>query len=354
MICETFASRTARLGRANGFDGLRLALALGIATFHSFTIATGGTDGMPPALQAAARLILPAFFAISGYLVSASLARCATVREFLILRLLRIMPALCVVVSASALLLGPMLTDLPLRLYFGDPGLPVYFRNIVMQFHFALPGLFMTNPRPFVVNGSLWTLPIETICYGVLAGLALMLRGRKLLTALSALTLLLLFPLLPFVGLLLAWLPAKELVLAFCGGALLFLCARRVPYSAPAGVVSLCGAFLLARDPAMMGWASILLSYGTIWLAMRRIPASLTRADYSYGVYLTAYPLEQAWMRLCPGCGVWWADLLFAIPLAMIAAAVLWHGVEKPLLSRKHEIIARMAFPPARAASLRD
>jgi hypothetical protein len=30
------------------------------------------------------------------------------------------------------------------------------------------------------------------------------------------------------------------------------------------------------------------------------------------------------------------------LPLALLGAVGLWHGVERPLMARKHEIIARL------------
>src|SRR3954452_13263617 len=127
---ESAAARMHACGRCNGFDGLRLALASGIVAFHSFNLTHGNADTMPGVVQAAARLILPAFFALSGFLVAGSLARAESLRTFLLLRLLRLLPALSLVVTATALLLGPLLSELPLRDYLRDPVLPAYFRNV--------------------------------------------------------------------------------------------------------------------------------------------------------------------------------------------------------------------------------
>ena len=115
---ETIAARNARLPHANGFGAMRHLLALGIVIFHGFVLATGDAGVMPVAARALADPILPGFFAISGFLVAGSLAHSASLAEFMALRLLRIMPALIVVVLATALLLGPLLTTLSVREYF--------------------------------------------------------------------------------------------------------------------------------------------------------------------------------------------------------------------------------------------
>lgn len=336
-VPSTIAARTRDLGRANGFDGLRLLLALGIVVFHCHTLTDA--DLFWP-LETVARLILPAFFVLSGYLVMCSLKRCGTVREFLLLRALRILPALVLVTLACVILIGPLFTTVGLRDYFSDSAVPAYLRNILVWPHFSLPGLFEDNPRPAIVNGSLWTIQLEVICYGLLALLSVLSRGRLLGALLVLWATLLLFPEIPFAGLALAWLPAKDLVLGFAAGALLHRYRGRVVLHPWAGLISLSLAFCLV-GAGFAALAVLPLAYGVIWLALRRVPAPLTRADYSYGLYLAAYPLQQTAIYLFPGIA-WWGVLTIALPLALICAAILWHGVERPLLARKHEIVARL------------
>ena len=336
---ETIAARSARLPHANGFGAMRHLLARGIVIVHGFILATGHHAAMPALVRLLADPILPAFFAISGYLVAGSLARAASLPEFLALRLLRIVPALVIVVMATALLLGPLLTTLPAKQYFSQPEVPLYLHNMLGQLHFQLPGLFEFNPRAGIVNGSLWTIPLEVTCYGLLAVLALAGRQRMLTLLLAALALLLMFPNAPFLGLLLTWLSAKWLVLAFACGALLFRLRTHVPLHPLAGLTALVLAMLLMRHSTAL--AMPLLAYGVVWLSLRRVPPGLTRTDYSYGFYLTAYPLQQAFISFAPQAP-WWGNLLFAVPVGLTAAALLWHGVENPILSRKHEIVTRL------------
>lgn len=347
-VSPTIAARARILGHANGFDGLRLLLALAIVAFHSHTLTAVGADLFWP-IETAARLILPAFFVLSGYLVMSSLSRCATLQEFLLLRLLRIVPALTLVTLASVLLIGPLFTTANLRDYFSDPAVPAYLRNILMWPHFSLPGLFDDNPRAGVVNGSLWTIQLEMICYGLLGAASLLSRGRTLNLFLIVWGALLLFPHIPFLGLALAWLPAKDLALGFVAGALLQRFSGRVILNPLAGVASLLLAFWLVHAGQAVP-AVLSLAYGMVWLALRRIPAALTRADYSYGLYLAAYPIQQMAIFLLPGIAGW-SVLAIALPLALLCAAFLWHGVERPLLARKHEIIARItgSTAPVRA-----
>jgi peptidoglycan/LPS O-acetylase OafA/YrhL len=168
----------AERGNTSGFDYLRLLLAIGVLCIHSFSTSYGqpgkrfffyclGDRLTPPA-------ILPMFFALSGFLVAASYFRTKSVGAFVMLRVLRIAPALAVEVFLCALVLGSMFTTLPLTKYFSHPTFWSYFGNLIGWIHFLLPGVFENNPLNIAVNLSLWTVPYELECYIALMALALL------------------------------------------------------------------------------------------------------------------------------------------------------------------------------------
>src|ERR1700712_2196271 len=103
-------------GRPAGFDYIRLGLSVAVILFHSFTVSYGvsgeGVLWNWP-LGPLSFSIVPAFFALSGFLVAGSLQR-NDLASFLTLRAIRIFPALFVEVVLSALILGPLFTTLPL------------------------------------------------------------------------------------------------------------------------------------------------------------------------------------------------------------------------------------------------
>ena len=153
-------------GKGPGFDLIRVALSISVLCFHSLSL-TGQPDwaeisGYPAAV------ILPAFFAVSGFLVIASAIRTGSLATFLIFRGLRILPALSVEVMITALILGPFATTLKWTEYFTDREFFLYFQNIIGNVHYFLPGVFTTNPER-AVNGSLWTIRPEIFCYLTLA-----------------------------------------------------------------------------------------------------------------------------------------------------------------------------------------
>lgn len=245
------------------------------------------------------------------------------------------MPALSLVVAASALLLSPLVTGLSLADYFRDPLLPRYFLNVWGAPQFRLPGVFAANPRAGVVNGALWTIPLEMACYVLLAlGLTLVRpRFRLAVTALAA-------------GfLLLSWwsLPNQDLFAAFAMGTLLQAAAPWLPHHPLAGLGGLGVALGLALAFPYLAVTALPLSYAMVWRGLQRLAA--WRADYSYGLYLTAYPLQQL---LMPGQS-WQTSLAAGWLSALACAVLLWHRVERPVLDRKHELIARLEGRLARA-----
>ena len=184
----------------NSFDWLRLLAAAMVIHHHVYPL-SGRAAPMFFATDYGA-LGVGIFFVISGYLVSGSLARSATLGDYLKKRLLRIEPGLMVALLVTALILGATVTTLPLGDYLTAPQVWLYVaRNALLYpVDYALPGVFAANPFPAVVNGSLWTLRLEFSCYLLLALLALAkvfnAHALAILAAVSAAL---------FIGLHLAW-----------------------------------------------------------------------------------------------------------------------------------------------------
>ena len=105
------------------------------------------------------------FFFLSGWLVWASWERDPHAWRFFLRRSLRIFPGLWVVCLLSIFLLGPLVTTLSLSDYFGSAVTWRYFWTALFLTPYVLPGVFVGNAMPGIVNGSLWTLPVEYFCY---------------------------------------------------------------------------------------------------------------------------------------------------------------------------------------------
>jgi peptidoglycan/LPS O-acetylase OafA/YrhL len=249
--------------------------------------------------------LLPMFFALSGFLVAGSLFRTTTLVQFLGLRVIRIYPALAVEVLISALLIGPLLTTLPLKDYFTSPVFYLYLVNITGHIHYLLPGLFENNPFPNTVNMQLWTVPFELGCYITLSVLAVLGIKKFHWIAPAATVLLLLAYFVVRVIVKKQWaliaiaggLPGQLLIACFLSGVSLYLYKEKLPWSlslcAISGVVT---ALLVGLIPFGDFIAAPVAAYFTVSLGVTNPKklGVLQGADYSYGIYLYGFVIQQA------------------------------------------------------------
>jgi peptidoglycan/LPS O-acetylase OafA/YrhL len=334
-------------GRSTGFDYLRLALAVSIIVWHSFGISYGlpyVNDLMTGWLRPVIGIIIPLFFALSGFLVAGSLDRSPGLSTFVGLRVLRIFPALIVEVTLSALVLGPLLTEFSLASYFNAPSFHAYFLNILGDIHYELPGLFQHNPYPSIVNGQLWTIPSELNCYLLLTGLALFSLVRRRAVFLTIVGVLCVpFAVVKFFfffgavvdpgGLV----PANVLVLTFLAAVALYQYRDRVPWRTDLFLLS--GLTAIACLSFRHGdyFVPIPVAYATVYMGLlnpRKIWI-LKMGDYSYGIYLYGFVIQQAVASFGQWTHHWFVNLPISLSIAVIFAGLSWNIVERPALKLK-------------------
>lgn len=332
-------------GRDNNLNLLRMIAASAVLVSHSVPIALGGH--VPEPLEeltghSLGWLAVAVFFVISGFLISRSYDRSARLAHWFAARAFRLFPALLVVLLLTVLVLGPAVTALPLVDYFTARGTLTYVpRNLSLAFlQYPLPGVFADNPFPRAINGSLWTLVYEVACYGgvLLAGLAGLFRRRRAFAAVLALYLV-------GYGLVLAGEPwhgamARLHVLA----KLSFPFALGMAAYAWRERLVLDGRFaLLLWALCVPAWFTPLftqvfiaaIAYASLWLAYVPKGAMLAYnrlGDYSYGVYLYAFPVQQLMAHLVPGQG-WAMNIALSLPVTLGCAVVSWHALEKGALA---------------------
>nr|WP_158291716.1 acyltransferase [Lampropedia puyangensis] len=322
---------------------MRIALAISVILLHCVPVAHGfywyafHESFWFPAYAA----ILPMFFGLSGFLVTGSAVRLQSLKKFFANRILRIIPALVVEVSLSALILGALVTTLNLREYFTSSGFWSYFLNIIGIIHFELPGVFKDNPYPGTVNGNLWTLHPEYYSYLLIGALMLckVVYHRGLYVALAGAAI---------IGLIgLDWITqfgkpvyaysGNALIISFLIGSWLFQAARYIPIRPDFAVIAGIAYAFMCLKPGMAIAALVPLMYLTVYLGMTPLPklGFLSRGDYSYGIYLYGFPIQQTLAYAFPQLHVWWKMALVAIPLTIAFAMFSWRYVEKPALRLK-------------------
>lgn len=331
--------------RPSGFDYMRVVLALGVICWHASLTSYGGTVHSWLAdlvLFPLAIFILPMFFSLSGFLVAGSLERSKTFLTFLGLRVFRIMPALAVEVLLSALILGPLLTTLPLWDYFRDPQFHAYFLNVVGDIHYLLPGVFVSNPFP-LVNGQLWTVPYELACYIALTLLALtgIFQQRWwLFLSLIAFYAAQVGNTLLRTNVEMKGAGGSTLVMSFIAGLVLYRYRERIPWSLRLFLLACAVSVGLIFVPNGVRFSALPIAYVTMYLGLRNPPRNkiVLSGDYSYGLYLYGFPVQQAIMAISPALRHWYLNLLLAIPCAIVVAAGSWWLVERPALAQRKRL----------------
>jgi peptidoglycan/LPS O-acetylase OafA/YrhL len=392
----------ANKGVGPGFHTLRVGLAISVVIVHSVDVTTGVEILKGPA-WVFFEAVLPLFFALSGFLVMASAQR-LPVGHFLINRGMRLFPALAVEVVLSAFILGPLFTSLPWRVYFDSQAFWLYMGNIFAINHYFLPGVFLDAPHAGMVNASIWTIPWELFCYAIITGLMvtgfirrarfLLLAGLVFVTLPALLAALLMLaqhvpgpwhlqqPMLTFdlyldppqysqfhhsltgklkwlIWLLCGW--NFRIMPFFVGGALLYAFRYRVPFSWLLGGACL-GFLALTAVAVPDSWDGPLfnlallpvLTYLAVLVGLTRMPdlPVYRNGDYSYGIYLYGFPIQQVVTLLHLDMRLWWLNVLVSVPLITLFAMMSWRFIEHPVL-RHRKTLAGLRFGAARRQRLR-
>lgn len=119
------------------------------------------------------------FFLLGGALITKSWLSDPHPIRYIIKRFFRIWPPLAVCVLAITFLVGPFISSYSPSEYYTSATLWNYLNNLRFYINYALPGLFENNPYPHVVNGSLWTLPVEVTIYILIPFLSALLVRLK-------------------------------------------------------------------------------------------------------------------------------------------------------------------------------
>jgi len=328
----------------NNLNLIRLIAALMVTFSHAY-ILTGNLPNEPflrwTGDQTAGYLGVFVFFVVSGVLVTRSYARTESIVHYVGSRALRIYPALAMLLLLSAIPMGMWWTQLSLGEYLKRPEVWRYVAdNLYFKTNHQLPGVFENLVGERSVNGSLWTLRYEVYAYFlvIVFGLLGLLRNSTAFN-LTVAGLVLLYLKQP-VGFLLA--PAKwdapilVPLLGFLFGA--FVYVNRAHLHCRLRYLVLAAMAYLTCRHGIWNVPVVVLSVGYAALAVGfhpRLQLRLNiRNDYSYGIYLYSFPIQQTVVWLLPGLQPWQhfaLALLFIIPMS----ALSWHALEQPTLKLK-------------------
>ncbi|MEX0828212.1 MAG: acyltransferase [Haliea sp.] len=339
--------------RKNNLNLIRMVAASAVLISHAYPI-TLGFQAVEPLEShigmTLGEIAVGIFFILSGFLVSMSFARSKSLSDFFMARAVRIFPALLVVLVLTLLILGPLVTQLPLEAYFLSSDTLTYVPSnlslAIMQYD--LPGVFSRNPVGMAINGSLWTLFYEVTCYfGVaLIGFLGAFRSRKIF--LAALVAFLIFYI--AANLFEHMLSRRIVLLADLGfpfivGIFFFYYRERIPVMFSASLILFAASTLfidtfIFNEVFYLTIGYFLLNIG--FLRSLRFDQYNRLGDYSYGVYIYAFPMQQLAIHYF-GPMTPQMNMIIAFPITLIFAILSWHLVENRALSLKKRFHVRKA-----------
>ncbi|MBZ0304019.1 MAG: acyltransferase [Anaerolineae bacterium] len=352
----------------NSMDFLRFVLAFAVIIVHGYWLGGFGPDPLYYFSHGQidpGPLAVSGFFILSGFLITRSRQRRGSIWVYLWQRVRRIMPGYWVTLLVTVILFAPiiyLLTNHTLTGYWEQsPFGPFdYLKNnfFLKVGQDRIGELFSTHPtHPYLINGSLWTLYAEFKCYvlvGVL-GLVNATRDRRwialLLTAVVMGTYIIeqltggylrsVFPYMLEQGF-------HENLAYFLIGSVAYLYADRIPMRRSLFVVSLALMILSAYVAYYRVVALFTYPYMLLWLAFHLpITKWAKYGDFSYGMYLYAFPIQRILAQLGVNKLGVWGYILVAAGVTAVFAVLSYHLVESRFLKRRSPAASPAQLVPA-------
>lgn len=347
-------------GHFNSLGVIRLVLASLVIVDHAFPLGGFGEDPFwryTNDQTSLGGIAVGGFFVISGYLIVKSGAS-SDIMQFLWRRVIRIFPAFWGVLFFAAFVVGPiawLVRGESLSSYFTfGPGGPFSYitSNWTLTIGaYGIKDIFVGTPYGqitggSVFNGSLWTLAYEWGCYmlvAVLAVFGVLARARLILPFLTGF--MLLASALTSVGVevgQVAPLFADPQVIflgsTFLVGATIGVYSNKIPYDDRLGMLSGLVFVISMFYGGFAIFGVVAGGYFVMYLAAR-LPKSFqwigARNDYSYGVYIYGFIVQQCLAALGVYQLGYWAFMLAALPITFALAWLSWHVIEKHALALK-------------------
>lgn len=347
---------TGRADHRNNFNLLRFVFASLVILSHAPELRDGNRQhellSRAFGTISFGELAVDSFFLLSGFLIVQSWRGRPEVGAFLRSRILRIYPGFIGSALVCAFLVGPFVGSTS---YFQDFSWTKFSAGVAVLSLHGIPTVFpgATNT---VINGAVWTIPYEFLCYLLVLGcglagvlqrrwtwLALFVASVAIHAADQAGVVHLPFALHHF----------ARFAMAFTAGGCFQLYFQQIPWRRDLAAIALLLAIallfskVLAEPGVCLFWGYAVFFYamaGRSLLRFNHLP------DVSYGVYLYAWPINKLVLWAFPGL-----DLLVLIPavfaLSLLAGIASWYLVERPFMQLKKAYRRPPRFAPSVASA---
>ena len=321
--------------RSNNLNLVKFIAALFVIISHAYPLCKGAEyndilSDLSRNSIAFGSLAVAIFFMSSGFFVTKSLLKSKDSKKYLHNRFIRIFPPLWFTLLVCILVCGLFFSTYNLGKYFLSIDFFMYCLNFILIPIHNLPGVFMNNIYPGVINGPLWTLPIEFVCYLVL----LLAYKLNLVNKKSYKYVALLF-IVAFVGINLIPLGIKGYIqpcFLFFWGSFYWIYRDKITMKNTYFLISLVAFVLLI----VLGYGQVasflFVPYLTLYIAFC-LPQCNNRltslGNLSYDIYLCGWPIQQMVISLFGGSMLVGMNILISIPLSILVGYITYSLVEK-------------------------
>jgi peptidoglycan/LPS O-acetylase OafA/YrhL len=132
----------------------------------------------------------------------------------------------------------------------------------------------------------------------------------------------------------------SSLVISFVAGLVLYRFREQITWSRLLCLIMAGFSLLLWSIPHGPRFAAFPSAYVTVYLGLLNPLRSriILGGDYSYGLYLYGFRIQQAIVSIGPNLGNWYLNFLLTVPCAMLVAFGSWWLIEKPVLNQRKKL----------------
>lgn len=325
--------------RSNNLNLLKFIAAIFVIVSHAFPLSKGAEcndilSDLSRNSIAFGSLAVAIFFMSSGFFVTKSLLKNKNSKKYLHNRFIRIFPPLWFILVICIVVCALFFSSYSLIDFFVSTDFFKYCLNFILIPIHNLPGVFTNNIYPGVINGPLWTLPLEFVCYIILLVAYKLNLVNKKSYKFVALLVILVFIGINFIPLHI-FMSVKGYIqpcFLFFWGSFYWIYRDEITMKNVYFVLS-CILFILLIG---LGYGQIgsflFIPYITLYISFC-LPQCNARfaslGNLSYDIYLCGWPIQQMVISEFGGSMAVGLNILISIPLSIMVGYVTYMVIEK-------------------------
>lgn len=316
---------------------IRFIASICVIIAHAFAISTGNEENelltkITGGYLGLGALAVCVFFVAGGFLIARSVEKQGTAIKFFKARAIRIFPPL-IFTTVCVMFLGVIFSTYTPLEYFTNLNTWKYLLNSIFISVHNLPGVFEDNPYLPTVNGALWTLPVEFVCY-IVCFIMYKCKFLKKKRFLITIPVVLIGSLgLEWVG---SYIPFVHSLIRPC---LLFYIG--MGFWTFREYINLKKSWLLISSIGFLAAINLGVPQVGIYIffpyiifmisfGLKHCSSKLGNlGNYSYGIYLWGFPVQQAVVSMNGGIMNPYLNMLVSIPITIVFGVITYFWVEK-------------------------